>query len=83
MFPADEDEENAEGDGVKGKSKAPNLTRLIKSRLQKLVDKTDETYVLSTVCRPFFLIVYVADGFSRQNSWNCLRRRIGLHITKR
>ena len=26
--------------------KVPNLTRLFKSRLQKLVDKTDDTYVL-------------------------------------
>jgi chromatin structure-remodeling complex subunit RSC4 len=42
-FPTDEDGENAEADGGKGKSKGPNLTRLIKSRLQKLVDKTDET----------------------------------------
>jgi hypothetical protein len=42
LFPADEDGENAEGEEGKGKSKAPNLTRLIKSRLQKLVDKTDE-----------------------------------------
>lgn len=49
LFPADEDGENAEGDEGKGKAKAPNLTRLIKSRLQKLVDKTDETgRVLST-----------------------------------
>jgi chromatin structure-remodeling complex subunit RSC4 len=39
----DEDGENAEGDEGKGKTKAPNLIRLIKSRLQKLVDKTDET----------------------------------------
>jgi hypothetical protein len=42
-FPTDEDGENAEGDGGKGKIKGPNLTRLVKSRLQKLVDKTDET----------------------------------------
>ena len=42
MIPPDEDGENVDGDG-KGKSKLPNLNRLIKSRLQKLVDKTDES----------------------------------------
>lgn len=48
LMPAEEDIENVDDDG-KGKSKTPNLTRLIKSRLQKLVDKTDETgRVLST-----------------------------------
>ena len=51
LFPGDEDGENAEGEEGKGKSKAPNLTRLIKSRLQKLVDKTDEAYVRSIVNR--------------------------------
>ncbi|KAF5385065.1 hypothetical protein D9615_001251 [Tricholomella constricta] len=42
MVPADEDGENLDGDG-KGKSKAPNLNRLLKSRLQKLVDKVDDS----------------------------------------
>lgn len=36
MVPMDDDGEN--------KSKAPNLMRLLKSRLQKLVDKTDDSY---------------------------------------
>lgn len=43
MIPKDEDGENADGDEKTGKSKAPNLTRLIKSRLQKLVDKADDS----------------------------------------
>ncbi|GLB35855.1 putative bromo domain containing protein [Lyophyllum shimeji] len=42
LAPPDEDSENLDGEG-KAKSKAPNLNRLIKSRLQKLVDMTDET----------------------------------------
>ncbi|RDB29274.1 Protein polybromo-1 [Hypsizygus marmoreus] len=43
MVPSDEDGENAEGDDRKNKSKAPNLTRLMKSRLHKLVAKTDDS----------------------------------------
>ncbi|KAG5637649.1 hypothetical protein H0H81_003726 [Sphagnurus paluster] len=42
LLPQDEDGENVDGEG-KGKSKAPSLNRLIKSRLQKLVDKTDDS----------------------------------------
>lgn len=37
MVPLDEDGENA------GKTKAPSMNRLIKSKLQKLVEKTDDT----------------------------------------
>ena len=43
LAPSNEDGEN--GEDEKGKSKVPNLNRLIKSRLQKLVDKTDPSYV--------------------------------------
>ena len=42
LVPSEEDVEN-------GKSKAPNLNRLIKARLEKLVSKSDETCVV-----PFF-----------------------------
>lgn len=45
LAPADDDGENVDGEGKK-KSKAPNLGRLIKSRLQKLVDKTDDSCVV-------------------------------------
>lgn len=42
LVPPDDDDENGDADGEKkGKSKAPNLNRLIKSRLQKLVARTD------------------------------------------
>ena len=39
MVPNEDDAEN-------GKSKTPNLNRLIKARLEKLVSKSDETCVL-------------------------------------
>ncbi|KAF8641083.1 hypothetical protein AX17_000727 [Amanita inopinata Kibby_2008] len=50
MVPLDEDAENADGEtGKKGKSKPPNMNRMIKSRLQKLVGKADDTgRILST-----------------------------------
>jgi hypothetical protein len=44
MVPSSGDGDNADGTGDKGKSKAPNLNRLIKARLQKLVEKADDTY---------------------------------------
>ncbi|KAG6865756.1 hypothetical protein C0991_011953 [Blastosporella zonata] len=44
LIPPSENGENGDGDGKK--SKAPNLTRLLKSRLQKLADKTDDSYDL-------------------------------------
>lgn len=34
-----------EDDGENGKHKPPNLTRLMRSRLEKLVNKTDSQYV--------------------------------------
>ena len=51
LIPLDEDGENADGEDKKGKSKGPNLNRLIKTRLQKLVDKTD---VMDASMIPFF-----------------------------
>jgi len=36
----------SDDDDEKGKSKVPNLNRMIKSRLQKLIEKTDKKYVL-------------------------------------
>ena len=40
------EEEHQDGEGSDDeKKKAPNLTRLLKTRLQKLVDKTDNTLV--------------------------------------
>jgi chromatin structure-remodeling complex subunit RSC4 len=42
--PDDKGEEkvDGEGDDDKKKNKPPNMNRLLKSRLQKLVEKTDE-----------------------------------------
>ncbi|TFK77405.1 Bromodomain-containing protein [Pluteus cervinus] len=46
MVPSEDDGEDGD---KKGKNKGPNLTRLMKTRLQKLIEKTDETgRVLST-----------------------------------
>lgn len=49
-----EEVDDAEGHGEAGsdgeegkKKKAPNMNRLLKTRLQKLVDKTDDSYVPS------------------------------------
>jgi chromatin structure-remodeling complex subunit RSC4 len=36
-------DEGDEGEKRKGKTKPPNMNRLLKSRLQKLVNKTDDT----------------------------------------
>ncbi|KAK2461446.1 hypothetical protein APHAL10511_005909 [Amanita phalloides] len=41
MVPSAADAENADGD--KGKSKAPSMYRMIKSRLQKLIEKSDDS----------------------------------------
>lgn len=48
--PADDNDANgadgSDGEGEGGKKKkTPNMTRLLKSRLQKLVEKTDDEYV--------------------------------------
>ncbi|KAG6889990.1 hypothetical protein C0995_012950 [Termitomyces sp. Mi166 len=44
------------GDGEGKRSKPPNLTRLIKSRLQKLIDKTDDSYDL-IFSRPIDILI--------------------------
>ena len=47
------DDDDAEANGEAGsdnedkKKKAPNMSRLLKTRLQKLIDKTDDKYVPS------------------------------------
>lgn len=49
MVPSEEDMEN-------GKSKTPNLNRLIKARLEKLVSKADETCVVIASSQPISLM---------------------------
>ena len=45
MVPSVADVENVDGGaGDKGKSKTPSMYRMIKSRLQKLIEKADDTY---------------------------------------
>lgn len=57
-MPAGEDAEDAEGNGEAGsdtedkKKKTPNMNRLLKTRLQKLVDKTDDEYVQAEIRSP-------------------------------
>ena len=47
MVPSEEDAEN-------GRSKTPNLNRLIKARLEKLVSKSDETCVVFFAVNVFY-----------------------------
>ena len=78
MVPSEEDIEN-------GKSKTPNLNRLIKARLEKLVSKADETCVV-----PFFAVnvscaqpLCEVDEFYQMNSCNCPRRKYGPFTTRK
>ena len=61
MVPSEEDAEN-------GKSKTPNLNRLIKARLEKLVSKADET------CVVFFFSANVSDMFNCDVKWTSFIR---------
>lgn len=74
--------ENGDGEDKKGKGKAPNLNRLLKSRLQKLVDKTDEELVFVFSVYITLNIVHPAGVSSQRNSWNCPTRRIGRYTTR-
>jgi hypothetical protein len=42
LAPSEGVEEGSDEDEKKGKSKGPSLYRMIKSRLQKLIEKTDK-----------------------------------------
>jgi len=85
--PRDTGEEGDEGGKKKGKTKPPNMNRLLKSRLQKLVDKTDDTCVELIFLRLIFLVYVVpldsVVACSPPNSWNSLPRKIGRHTIKR
>jgi len=70
------------GEGGK-KKKTPNLSRMLKSRLQKLVDKTDDEFAPSlfppdtyTNLRP------LVGASSLLNSWNFLARNCGPVTTR-
>ena len=63
--------EDESGKPKKSKSKGPNLTRLLKSRLSKLVAKTDAEYVPPTAPKfasPHTIVVTV-DEFFQMNLW--------------
>ena len=77
MIPSEEDGEN-------GKHKPPNLTRLMKSRLEKLVNKTDSQYVYFTKhlsSHPFWPLIS-GDAYCRMNLCSCHLRRSGPFTTK-
>lgn len=78
MVPSEEDLEN-------GKSKTPNLNRLIKARLEKLVSKSDATYVplFFAVNVSFAHLRYIVDGFYQTSSCSCPPRNYGPFTTRR
>jgi chromatin structure-remodeling complex subunit RSC4 len=80
---AENDGEPGSGDEGGKKKKTPNLSRVLKLRLQKLVDKTADECALSCILShteahsdP------LADGLSLPNSWNSPTRNFGLTTTK-
>lgn len=72
------------GSGVEGgkKKKTPNLSRMLKSRLQKLVDKTDDEYASSPISALPANLNPLVGALSLPNLWNSLARNCGLAITK-
>ena len=81
--PADDgDEKGASEDEAIGKKKAPNMHRLLKSRLQKLVDKADEKYVDGQSTNEPVLTSLAEDECSPLSSWSCQVGNSGLCTTK-
>ena len=86
MGPEDDDDNDGEGsdEGTKKKkSKGPNMTRLLKSRMQKLISKQDDRYVflqLMTICTEATLSVA---ALCLMSSWIYPRERSGQSIIKR
>lgn len=69
-------------EGGEKKKKQPNMNRLLKARLEKLVNLTDKKYVLG-----IFVIEYITNGrlvvaLGRQNSWNYQTGRNGRCTTR-
>lgn len=84
LAPAAEGDDISDDDDKKGKSKAPNLSRLIKSRLQKLVEKTDKEYVRSDERHAFLETdLFSADASCPLNLWNCRTKNSGPSITSK
>ena len=86
MKVADVDNDGDVGSGDEGgkKKKTPNLSRTLKSRLQRLVEKTDDEYALSRVLSRIMCPHHdpLGDAFSLQNLWNSPARNCGLVTTK-
>jgi hypothetical protein len=79
----DADDNHAASDDESGKKrKAPNMSRLLKSRLQKLVDKTDDSYVTCLRSFLFTPIQLPVVEFCHPSSWIYQIRSNGLCTTK-
>ena len=82
---ADAENDGDAGSGDEGgkKKKTPNLSRVLKLRLQKLVDKTADECVSSCILSHTEAHCdTLADALSLQNSWNSPTRNYGLTTTK-
>lgn len=86
MRAADAENDGDAGSGDEGgkKKKTPNLPRMLKSRLQKLVDKTDDECASpSTFVLPMSPNLDPPVGaLSLPNSWSSLARNCGLATTR-
>ena len=81
---AENDGDGGSGDEGGKKKKTPNLSRILKSRLQKLVDKTADECASAYICclHTFANFHPPADALSLQNSWNSPARNYGPVITR-
>ena len=83
---ADADNDGDAGSGGEGgkKKKTPNLSRMLKSRLQKLVDKTDDECAPSSIStlHAYANLGPLVDALSLLNSWNFQARNCGLVTTR-
>ena len=78
----DADDDGSDDDDKK--KKAPTAYRLLKTRLQKLVDKKDSTFVLASfphTVTTYFSTSLIEAEFFRRNSWSCLVAKPGRCIT--
>ena len=86
MGPEDDEEDGEGSDGVKKKkSKAPNMTRLLKSRMQKLIGKQDERCVSTPNALAIFVLmcfVHIVVARCQMSLWIYHRERNGLYIIR-
>lgn len=74
-------EVDSDAEGAK-KKKAPNMSRLLKTRLQKLVAKSDDEYVIMWHMPPCVVLnASLADAYYQRSSWNSPTRSSGQYTT--